>query len=155
MRILSFSILLWCYVPAQAQFFDDDDDFRYPSCSICPVGEEPLLGDLLLPANTAGVLPFTMTCDQAQAMARSGSFSPATCAILRTRIYDNCVCRGVSSKGTFHVKVSSHWEKLITIWKTAPSTRVPTLCTFRTSTFFSMGSDEQHNFCQQFPLHRL
>jgi hypothetical protein len=79
----------------------DEPLFRHPPCSICQRGQEPLLGDLILPANTAGILPFAMTCDQAQAMARSGSFSPATCLLLRSRINDTCVCVVVATDGMF------------------------------------------------------
>jgi hypothetical protein len=79
---------------------DADSMFRHPPCSICPRGQEPLLGDFVMPANTAGILPFAMTCDQAQAMANSGSFSPATCLLLRSRIYDTCVCVIVATVGT-------------------------------------------------------
>jgi hypothetical protein len=92
-------LLQLCYADESVVVVDGDDG-RYASCSICPGVQEPILGDLELTANTAGVLPFRMTCDQAQAMARSGSFSPATCLLLRSRIYDICVCAVVATDGT-------------------------------------------------------
>lgn len=69
---------------------------QFPSCSICRASETVLNGDVVIPADTAGLLDENMTCAEVEAMANGGTYSPAVCSLLSLIVSGRCGCEAVA-----------------------------------------------------------
>ena len=98
--------------------FDNDDiynaKFRFVPCSVCFRNEVITQPDVVLPINTAGVLNEAATCAATDAVAASGTYSPAACVLLRSRVRRTCGCQIPPPPCTCSIVVSHQLPSVLT-----------------------------------------